>query len=153
MLPNKAVRSASGHFCLPLESQQCAWGGLAVHPEDIRTCALTGLPIHVQYATTQAPARLRPLAELLDGLRHNADQDQLWERVAQGLARARKGGAYRIEAALLSPSRQRLAACAESKSWMGLKVQQLGAVYDVVDDVIIGRLAEGRRNGSGWVAR
>ena len=58
-----------------------------------------------------------------------------------------------VEAAILSPSKQRLATCAESKRMLGLRVQQVGAVYDLVDDAIIGRLAEGKRNGSGWVRR
>jgi hypothetical protein len=36
---------------------------------------------------------------------------------------------------------------------LGLRVHQVGAVYDLVDDAFVGRLAEGKRNGSSWVAR
>jgi hypothetical protein len=53
----------------------------------------------------------------------------------------------------LSPSKQRLATCAENKTMLGFRVHQVGAVYDLIDDAIIGRPAEGKRNGSGWVAR
>jgi hypothetical protein len=89
---------------------------------------------------------------MLDGLRRNVDEEQIWDKVAGRLTRALKGGSCRIEAAVLSPSKKCLAACAESKAWMGLRVRQVGAVYDVIDDAIIGRLAEGKRNRSGWVA-
>jgi hypothetical protein len=90
---------------------------------------------------------------MLDGMRHNADQCEIWDEIAQRLNRAMKGGKCRIEAAILSPSKQRLATCAESKTMLGLRVHQVGAVYDLIDDAIIGRLAEGKRNGSGWVRR
>jgi hypothetical protein len=153
MLRDKAVWSSARQFCLPAEAETCLWSGRRVHPDDIRPCALTGLPIHVDYATTKAPARLRPLVEMLDGMRHNADQCEIWDEIAQRLNRAMKGGKCRIEAAILSPSKQRLATCAESKTMLGLRVHQVGAVYDLIDDAIIGRLAEGKRNGSGWERR
>ena len=129
------------------------WSSRRVHPDDLRTCALTGLPIHVEYTTPQEPARLRPLVEMLDGMRHNADQGETWEKITQRLNFAMKSGKCRIEAAVLSPSKQRLATCAELKTMLGLRVHQIGAVYDLVDDAIIGKLAQGKRNGNGWVAR
>jgi len=153
LLRESAVPSAAGKFCLPTEAQDCAWSDRKAHPDDLRTCALTGLPIHVEFTTRQMPARLRPLVEMLDGLRHNADEDHLWDKVAARVARALKGGSCRIEAAILSPSKHSLATCAESKAWMGLRVQQVGAIYNLVDDAIIGRLAAGKRNGTVWVAR
>jgi hypothetical protein len=153
VLRGKAVQSSATQFCLPAEAQTCLWSGRRVHPDDIRACALTGLPIHIDYATTQAPARLRPLAEMLDGMRRNTDQGEIWEKIAERLNLAVKGGKCRIEAAILSPSKKRLATCAESKTMLGLRVHQIGAVYDLIDDAIVGRLAQGKRNGSGWVAR
>lgn len=152
MLPEKAVRSGAGRACLPTEAVTCLWSGKRVHPDDIRACGLTGLPIYFEYATAQSPPRLRPLAEMLDGMRHNSDQDQMWGKIAQRLNFAMKGGKCRVEAAVLSPTRKRLATFAESKKMLGLRVQQVGAVYDLVDDAIIGRLAVGKRGGDGWVA-
>jgi superfamily II DNA or RNA helicase len=153
ILRDKAVSSSAGQFCLPTEVETCFWSGRTAHPDDFRTCALTGLKIHFEYATPQAPSRLRPLVEMLDGVRHNADQDAIWQKIAQRLAYVLKGGTCRIEAATLSPSKQRLATCAENRTMFGLRVHQIGAVYDLVDDAIIGRLAEGKRNGSSWIAR
>jgi len=147
------VQSSIGLFCLPAELETCVWSGRKVHPDDLRTCAITGLTIYVDYVTSQSPSRLRPLAEMLDGMRHSSDQDDVWDRVAQRLTRALKGGKCRIEAATLSPSKERLATCAESKTMLGLRVHRVGAVYDLIDDAIIGRLAEGKRTGSSWVAR
>jgi hypothetical protein len=152
MLRDKAVQSSARQFCLPAEAETCLWSGRRVHPDDIRACALTGLPIHVDYATTQAPARLRPLVEMLDGIRRNADLGEIWDKIARRLNLATKGGKWRIEAAILSPSKQRLATCAESKTMLGFRVHHVGAVYDLVDNAIIGRLPEGKRNGSAMVA-
>ena len=72
---------------------------------------------------------------------------------SQRLVRALNGGTCKIEAAVLSPSKQRLATCAEFEKMLGLRTHQIGAVYDLIDDVIIGRLAEGKRNGKGWITR
>jgi superfamily II DNA or RNA helicase len=151
--PDKAVGSAAGRLCLPAEAETCRWSGRKVHPDDVRVCALTGLPIHAEFATPQSPPRLRPLAEMLDGVRHDREQTVMWDRVAQHLRRALKGGGCRIESAVLSPSRQRLAACAESRTLFGLRVRQVGAVYDVADGAIAGRVARGRRGSGGWAAR
>lgn len=153
LLRENAVKSAGGKFCLPAEAQECVWSGKKVHPDDLRSCALTGLPIHVAFTTQEAPARLRPLAEMLDGMRHNTDQEQLWENVAHQISRALKNGTCHIEAALLSPSKRHLATCAESRAWMGLKVHKVGGVYNLADGAIVGRLVEGKRNGGGWVAK
>jgi superfamily II DNA or RNA helicase len=152
LLKERAVQSTAGQFCLPAEAEVCLWSGRKVHPDDLRTCALTGLRIHADYITPQSPPRLRPLVEMLDGMRHNTDQDEVWDRVAQRLTRTLKSGKCRIEAATLSPSKQRLATCAESKTMLGLRVHQVGAVYDLVDDAIIGRLAEGKRKEGRWLA-
>jgi superfamily II DNA or RNA helicase len=149
---DKAVESAAGRFCLPAEAETCRWSGRRVHPDDVRTCALTGLPIHADFATPQSPPRLRPLAEMLDSVRRDTEQSGAWDRVAQHLRRALKGGAWRVEAAVLSPSRQRLAACAESRTLFGFRVRQAGAVCDLADGAIIGRVAYGKRSGKGWVA-
>jgi superfamily II DNA or RNA helicase len=153
LLPEKAARSTPGLFCLPTEAEPCLWSGRNAHPDDLHTCALTGLIVHSDYLTVQMPRRLRPLAEMLDGVRHNVDQGEIWDKVEHRLTYALKGGACRIEAATLSPSKQRLATCAESKTMLGFRVQQVGAVYDLVDDAIVGRLAQGKRNGSAWIAR
>ena len=152
LLREKAIQSVSGQFCLPTEAQPCLWSGRQVHPDDLYPCALTGLPIHKEYVTPQSPPRLRPLAEMLDGVRRNADHDEVWDKVVHRLAGILKGSRCRVEAAVLSPSKQHLATCAETKRLLGFRVQQVGAIYNLVDDAIIGRLAEGRRNGSGWTA-
>lgn len=153
MLRDKAVQSQGGSFCLPSEAQTCVWSGRKSHPEDISSCALTGLPIHIEFLTLQSPPRLRPLVEMLDGMRHSADQDQLWDKVEQRLGHVLKSGTCRVEAAVLSPSRQYLATCTENKRMLGFRVQQVGAVYDLADDVVVGRLVAGKRNGNSWVAR
>lgn len=68
------------------------------------------------------------------------------------MAVALKGGKPRVEAALLSPSNRHLAICSESKTLLGLRVRQMGAIYDLADQSIIGRIAEGKRNGTGWAS-
>jgi hypothetical protein len=140
----EAVKSSIGNYCMPAEAETCLWSGRRVHPDDLRACALTGLTIHIDYTTLQSPPRLRPLVEMLYGVRHSADQNAIWNKVTQRLARALKGGNCRIEAVTLSPSKDRLATCLENKTLLGFRVRQVGAVYDLTGDTIIGRLAEGK---------
>jgi hypothetical protein len=152
-LPEVAVASVSGRFCAPAELQECAWSGRKAHPDDVRICGLTGLPIYAEFTTSQGPPRLRPLVELLDGVRRTADQEEMWGKIASRLSDALKGGKCRVEAAVVSPSRQRIASCSEWKTLLGFRVHHVGAIYDVAENVLIGRLVEGKRGSDGWVSR
>jgi hypothetical protein len=150
ILEDIAIRSAEGTFCTPAEGRACFWSGRISHPDDLRVCALTGLAIHLEFATNDgAPLRLRPPVDLLDGVRRTADEAQLWGNVAARIVAALKGGKCRIEAAVLSPAKRHLATCAEVRTFFGLRVHWVGAVYDLSEEAVIGRLAEGKRNASG----
>lgn len=153
VMKDNAVRSFAGRYCLPQEAKECFWSGRRAHPDDMRSCALTGLPIHAEFAAEGGAPKLRPLAEMLDGMRRTADEDQLWGRVAERVAATAKNGKCRIEAAVLSPSKRHLAACAESKTLLGWRVNHIGAIYDLTDNSVVGRLAEGKRGAGGWAAR
>jgi hypothetical protein len=87
LLREEALKSSMGNYCMPAEAETCLWSGRRAHPDDVRACALTGLTIHVDYATPQSPPRLRPLVEMLDGERHPADQNAIWDKVTERLAR------------------------------------------------------------------
>jgi hypothetical protein len=91
--------------------------------------------------------------ELLDGVRRNADQSEVWSKIIDRLSHALRGGKCRVEAAVVSPSKQRIASCSEWKTLLGFRVQQVGAIYDLADNALIGRLAEGKRGADGWVSR
>lgn len=153
VLRQEAVQSTIGTFCLSSEVETCFWSGRTAHPDDIRTCSLTGLSIHAAFATARNPARLQPLVELLDGVRRTADQNQLWPQIAARMTVALKGGKCRVEAAVSSPAKRHLAICSESKTLLGLRVHQVGAIYDLTEDAIVGKLAEGKRHADGWLAR
>ncbi|MBY0612143.1 MAG: DEAD/DEAH box helicase [Beijerinckiaceae bacterium] len=152
LIPEEALQSLGGAYCLPVEAEACFWSGRRSHPDDMRTCTLSGLPIHVEFATKSEPPRLRSLVEMLDGIRRSADEESLWPTLETRVAAALKGGKVRVEAAVISPAKQHLAVCSESKKLLGLKVRQVGVIYDIKDNSIIGRLAEGKRNAQGWVA-
>jgi hypothetical protein len=153
ILGDAAIRSSRGTHCLPTEARTCFWSGRKSHPDDLRVCALTGLPIHFEFATGDQTPRLRPLSEMLDGMRRTTDETPLWDSVALGIAAALKGAKCRIEAAILSPTKMHLATCSEARTLMGIRVRQVGAVYDLTDTAIIGRLAVGKRGRGGWAAR
>jgi SNF2-related domain len=153
ILEDPAIRSSRGTYCLPTEAQPCFWTGRKSHPDDLRVCELTGLPIHFEHATGDHAPRLRSLAEMLDGIRRTTDETQLWDSVAPRIAAAVKGAKCRVEAATLSPTKMYLATCSEASTLMGIRVRQVGAVYDLNDTAIVGRLAVGKRGPSGWTAR
>jgi hypothetical protein len=106
ILRSEAVQSSNGQFCLPTEVEACTWTGDRVHPADIRVCTLTGLSVHADYATKGNHPRLKPLAEMLDGLCRTADEQSLWPSIGDRITMELKGGKLRIEAAVLSPSKK-----------------------------------------------
>lgn len=153
MLEDVAVRSSTGAFCAPAEAKICFWSGRSSHPEDLRMCGLTGLPIHVEFATADALPRLRPLTELLDGIRHTTDETALWDGVGARVATALRRGKCRIESAVRSPAQRHLATCSEVRTMMGMRVRQVGSIYDIDRNAIIGRLAVGKRGWKNWLER
>jgi SNF2-related domain/Helicase conserved C-terminal domain len=153
ILEDAVIRSSRGTYCLPTETQTCFWSGRKSHPDDLRVCELTGLQIHFEHAIGDHAPRLRPLAEMLDGMRRTADEAQLWDSVAPRVTAAVKGAKCRVEAAALSPTKMHLATCSEARTLMGIRVRQVGAVYNLNDTAIVGRLAVGKRGPGGWAAR
>jgi hypothetical protein len=151
VLQRLALKASTGNYCAPSETIICFWSGKPTHPDDIRQCALTGLSVHVEF-TTPHPTRLRPLAEVLDGTRRTADARDLWSEIAERFAAALKIKRCQIEAAVLSPSQMYLALCSEVRTLLGMRVHHAGAIYDLADRSIIGRVAEGRRIGSRWAS-
>lgn len=151
LLDRISVRSASGAPCAPSETQLCLWSSRSTHPEDLRTCSLTGCTIHVDH-TCPDPPRLRPLQEMLDGFRRTADEEPLWTEIARRLALALNTKSCRIEAGVLSPDRKHLAFCGETRTLLGWRVRHTGAVFDLGDRSVVGHIAVGKRTSGRWEA-
>jgi len=150
MLEDVAVSSIAGKYCAPIEAKLCFWSSRKVHPDDLRVCGLTGLSIHFEYATTDVSARLQPLVELLNGIKRNADEPQLWDVLSAKVSTTLNGARCRVETAILSPAGKHLAVCAEVRRLLGFRVRQAGLVYSIDDNSIIGRVAQGKRTPEGW---
>lgn len=150
VLEEVAVRSSMGKFCAPVEAKTCLWSGQKFHPDDLRVCALTGLPIHFEFATTNDNPRLQPLVDLLGGIKRTADEPQLWETLMTKVGLTLGKGRCRVEACVLSPDKRHLAVCCEVRTLLGFRVHQAGLVYDIGDHSIVGRVAKGRRTAEGW---
>jgi superfamily II DNA or RNA helicase len=151
LLERAAIRSSQGNFCTPVEAGECFWSGRITHPDDLRICTITGLPIHAEFATTSS--RLRPLSEILDGMRRNTDEIQIWNDVAARVSASMNGKKCRIEAAVRSPARRHLATCSEIRTLLGMRVRHAAAIYNLADGSIIGRITQGSRNGDRWESR
>ncbi len=151
VLEEIATRSAAGNYCTPDEAVTCFWSGQKSHPDDLRICALTGLTVRVEFTGGDQPPRLRPLMEMLDGTRRNADESGRWEAIATALTAALKGGKVRIEAAVLSPYGRHLAFAAEVRKLLGLRSTIAGGVYSLENDRLVGRISQGKRTKERWV--
>lgn len=149
ILSRIALRASSGEWCAPREAMECFWSGRRSHPLDLRICSLTGLPIHIEFATPGQP-RLKPLSEMLDGVRRSADESGVWQDIALRLGSALNVRKLKVEAAVLSPAKQHLATCSEVRTLLGARVRQAGAIYDIGDHSIVGRIAEGKRANNQW---
>ena len=150
ILEEVAAQSAFGKYCAPVETKLCLWSGRKVHPDDLRVCELTGLPIQFEYSTGDSHPCLKPLVDLLNGIKRNAEEDQLWNLVTAKVAAAIGKGRCGVESAILSPDRQHLAVCAEIRTLLGFRVRQAGLVYAVGDQSIVGRVTQGQRTSEGW---
>jgi hypothetical protein len=150
ILEEVAVRSVTGTYCAPVESKPCLWSGQKFHPDDLRVCELTGLPIHFEFVTANKNPRLQPLVDLLNGIKRTADEPKLWDVVTDKVATTIGKGRCRVEAAVLSPNKRHLAVCSEVRTLLGLRVHQVGLVYDIDDHSVVGRVAQGRRTSEGW---
>ena len=151
LLEQMAQRSSTGTFCAPSERRTCSWSGRTAHPDDIRTCELTGLSIYFEFLTSHAPFRLQALVEILNGIRRNSDGVERWPEIANQLTSAKNGGKYRVEAAIMSPDNRHLATSSESRAMLGFRVYQVGALYDISNKCIVGRICVGKRNRESWV--
>ena len=120
------------------------------NPEDLSVCILTGLPIHFEFATANINPCLQPLVALLHGIKRTADAPQLWDVVTTKITSALGKGRCRVEAAVLSPDKRHLAVCAEVRTLLGFRVHQVGLVFSIDDQCIVGRVAQGRRTSEGW---
>jgi len=145
-----AIRSSTGEYCAPLETKTCVWSGTGFHPTDLRICRLSGLLVHFRYVVGESDLRLQPLIELLDGIRRNRDEIGSWERAAQKIALSLGRGKCCIEAGMLSPDGNRLAVCATVKTILGFRTRQAGAIFEIKEESIVGRVAYGRRTPAGW---
>jgi hypothetical protein len=151
ILEETAIRSAAGKFCAPIESKSCQWSGRKCHPEDLRICALTGLQFHFQFITTaDGHPRLEPIIDLLDGIKRSTEKFELWDHINAHVARVIRNGRSRVEAAILSPNELSLAVCCEIRTMLGFRTHHAGLIYSIIDDSIIGRVAEGRRSSNRW---
>lgn len=144
MLEEVAIKSALGNYCLPIEAKACVWIGKKFHPDDLRICHWTGLPIHFEFASSNGNYQLRPLSELLEGLKRTEEGTEFWKEIRHKLQETIGKGKCRIHSALFSPDKQHLAVCADVSTWLGLRTRKMGFLYSVNDLSLIGKIVEGQ---------
>jgi superfamily II DNA or RNA helicase len=147
-----AIRSIAGKYCAPGEAKTCMWSGRRSHPDDLRSCTLTGIPLHVDFVASVEQPYLQPLSEMLHGVRRTADASDRWEEIASKTSTALRGARCRVETAHVSPDKRHLAICSEVRTRLGLRVQQAGLLYSIAEGTIVGRIAIGKRTPKGWIA-
>lgn len=126
------------------------WSGRRSHPDDLRICSLTGIPLHVEFAALEDQPYLQPLGDLLHGVCHTADVPECWDDVTSK-ASTTLGSRCRVETAHVSPDKRHLAICSEVRTLLGLRIQQAGLLYSINDALIVGRIAIGKRTAKGWI--
>ena len=149
MIDTCAICAISGAYCTPREGVLCVWGGERWHPEDVRMCALTGVCIHVDYATG-SPPMLQPLLQQLEGHLRTADYPTAWHTIEPLLSTAIGITRSQIQSSELSPNGNHLAVCAEIKTMLGMRKHYAGFLYSVSKKSIVGRIAQGRRPNEKW---
>jgi len=59
-------------------------------------------------------------------------------------------GKYHVQAAILSPNNKHLATCSERRAMLGMRVRQVGALFDLTSNSIVGRICTGKRSRESW---
>ena len=149
-LEEEAIRSIEGNFCSPLEAKKCSWSDNKYHPDDLKICNLTELPIYVGYLSGKNQAGLEPLVNLLRGVERRTDEQEEWGPIADKVSKVLQSKNWTVESAILSPDKKKLAICFEVKTWMGLKIRYAGLLYSIQDANIIGRVALGKLENNDW---
>lgn len=149
VLESEALVSASGKYCLVREAKPCLWSGQKFHPDDLRACQLTGITAHFEYMTTSGGSCLEPLMNLLKGISRKSEMATDWPLIVRNVSQF-LDKKTRIEAAELSPSKEMLAVCLETKNWLGLNTRQAGITYSLRDNAVTGRVVIGKRNQVSW---
>lgn len=152
ILESEAIRSIAGNFCAPLEAKICIWSGEKCHPDDLVTCLLTGIPMHVEFATADKPESLAPLIDLLNQINRKEDGQEYWQSIEEKASKILRVKNCKIEVAEFSPNKKRLAVVFEMRTWMGLKLRYAGLIYSTKDKSIVGRITIGKRDAHGWHA-
>lgn len=152
LLEDEAIKSITGNFCVPAETKICAWSNRECHPDDIRICDLTALPIYFKYVLTKDDkSRLEPLSNLLDGISRKSDQVDLWPDILLSVNGILGKKSCNIEEAQISPDEEVLAVCVKVKTLFGFKVRYAGLLYSIKNKTITGRIAMGQRETMNWV--
>lgn len=151
MLEQEGIKSSIGKFCIPSESGRCAWSERISHPDDLKICTLTGLPIYFEYISHTGVFSLEPLLLLLDGQLGKNDASDLWPDISRNLSSAIKSGQCKIEASVFSSNKNIIAVCAEVRTWAGLQTRYAGFLYSIKDKSIVGHVVRGKRTLGSWV--
>lgn len=147
-LPDSAIRSSAGKYCLPAEARVCNWTGANAHPDDLGICTLTGLLVRKEFLTLQN-SRLKPLFTLLNDAA-NSVADEKFPILEAAVSKALKGQKCRIISGVISPTKSAMAICAEVKSYIGFKTRYVGCIFSPSNRNVVGKVAVGRRTKHGW---
>lgn len=147
---DEAIKSSTGLFCSPQETKLCLWSGRKTHPVDLRTCHLTGVTFHFEYMTLDEPLRLAVLVNLLTGINRKADRSDLWGKIIESTSTALGNRNCKVIASEISPDGKHIAVCLEIRTMLGFILRFGGLIYSISDDIVIGRIARGNRDHSGW---
>lgn len=150
-LEEEGIKSITGNSCVPLEAKVCEWSGRKSHPEDLKNCELTGLLVYLEYLITKNYMyRHESLNNMLVGTSRKSDKNDLWSTIVGSTLPVLGNGKHTIEAAELSPDGNKLALCMEIKTLLGFKVRHYGFIFSIKDNLIVGKIAKGKREENGW---
>lgn len=151
-LENEGIKSITGKFCVPIEAKKCIWSGQITHPDDIRTCQITDLPVHFQYIKTKNnQTYLESLSNLLDGISHKSDEKDTWSSIVTKTTEILGNRKNEIESTELSLDGELLAICMQVRTMLGLKMRHAGFIYSKKDNIVLGRIGRGKREVNGWI--
>jgi len=95
-------------------------------------------------------AKIPLLVDMLDGINRRADLVENWQEISKSLPKKIQGRGCKIESAVLSPDKKKIAICMEVRTLLGLKKRYAGFLYSLVNQSVLSRITLGRRKSNQW---
>ncbi len=87
----------------------------------------------------------------MNGVNRKAEKSELWAKIVESTSSTLGHRNCKVEATEVAPDGKHIAVCLEIRTLLGLKLRRGGLIYSIEDNLVVGRIAKGKRENGVWV--